>query len=454
MAANRRNFSTRATVAAPSRKWSTAEISTSKKSKKPANLRGFSNRKERFTNLLEELSTAFARTPYNGISEQIETWLQRIGLSLGLDRSVMAEFIPQRGFQVVHQWTREGFPPMPLLLGEEVIPWISGKVLSGETFVAHSLSSLPLEAVRDRNFWRNSPLAPKAAVLTPLITDGEVIGAITFGDCKENRRWTPQQVRRFKLVANIFGSALARQRAAVALISFREQVAHASRATLMGETAASIAHELNNPLGAILANAEAAQAILEDEPLDRNQIREIVNDIITAERRASDYIDKVRSVFRNHEIRSESLEVSSLVQSVIEILQGVLVSKSITLQTELDPSVPKIYADKVGIEQVILNLLRNSIDAVSDAASKEINLQVLRVDEASAAISVADSGPGIPESIRHAIFEPLFTTKAHGMGMGLAIVKSIVNSQGGRITVDPVNEKGAIIRFTVPIARS
>src|SRR5260370_37795694 len=160
--------------------------------------------KESFLSVLERLSVRFARVSSAEVGSEIELWMERVARSLGLDRSVIAEFLPRGGgLQVLYQWPREEFPRMPMYLADDRVPWMVTKVRKGETVVVSSIHSLPRGSRRDRAHM-TSPVGSKAAVAVPFVIDNEIIGAISFGDLKHQRRWPPILIRRLRLVGDIF----------------------------------------------------------------------------------------------------------------------------------------------------------------------------------------------------------------------------------------------------------
>jgi signal transduction histidine kinase len=410
--------------------------------------------REPFSVVLEQISSAFARVSPGEIGPQIEHWLKKICDSLGLDRSVVAEFLPEKGgLQVLHQWTREGYPPMPMYLADEIIPWITSRLRAGETFVMPSVRSLPAEADRDREFVL-SPTGPKASVVMPLEIGGKVIGGVTFGDFHGERRWSPALLRRFKLISNIFANAIARQRSAIESKRLQEEAQKLANFALLGEMTAAMVHELNHPLGAILANAQTARHMLERASPNLASLREVVDDIIAGERRANDYMQRVRSVFGNNQLRTEPLQIDELLTAVASLVQSDMLMRSISLQIDVEAGLPSIKADRTGIEQVMLNLLRNAADAIATGNSsiRYVRVRAFQQDLNCVTVAVSDTGGGIDQKNFDMIFEPLFTTKEKGTGMGLTIVRSIVESHGGAIRVSTSPGPGATFEFTVPVS--
>jgi len=368
---------------------------------------------------------------------------------------VIAEFLPEGGgLQVLYQWTREEFPPMPMYLADDLVPWMVTKVRKGETVVLSSIRSLPRNASGDR-VHMTGPFGSKAAVAVPFVIDNKIIGAISFGDLKHKRRWSPTLIRRLKLVADIFANALARQRSATQSNRVRERADSAAKFALLGEMAAAITHELNHPLGAILANAQAAHSMLGRARPRPNlaKLNEIIDDIISGERRASSYVERVRSLFKDKKPCSETLDVSQVIEETTLLVREDMLMRGISLQIDLDASLPDVGADRTGIEQVILNLLRNAADAVTigDSNSRRIKVSASRRDPNQVAIAVSDTGNGIDQKILGSVFEPLFTTKEKGAGMGLSIVRSIVESHGGEVRIRSNSEQGTTFEFTLPV---
>src|SRR5271167_1763805 len=306
---------------------------------------GSPDEKESFLSVLERLSSRFARVSSAEVGSEIEPWMERVGRSLGLDRSVIAEFLPERGgFQVLYQWTREGFSPMPMYFANDRVPWIAAKVRSGETVVVPSIRSLPRNARGDK-VHMTGPGGSKSAVVVPFYIDEEVIGAISFGDLKHRRRWSPVLIRRLKLVADIFANALARQRSATQSNKMRERVGSATKFAALGEMAAAMTHELNHPLGAILANAQAARSMLGRTRPDLAKLSEIVDDIISGERRASSYVERVRSLFKDKKPCSETLDIGQVIERTTLLVREDMLMRGISLLIDVDKGLPDVAAD-------------------------------------------------------------------------------------------------------------
>ena len=230
------------------------------------------------------------------------------------------------------------------------------------------------------------------------------------------------------------------------------ELAHINRFSTAGELTASIAHEINQPLGAILANAETAQSILTSPRPDIAELNNIVDDIIHDDRRASEVIRRMRSLLRKAPFETKNFDLNELVRETLEFLAGLAIARKVELDSLLMPVALPIMGDRVQLQQVILNLVVNAIDAMANTSgdSRKVNFRTSRVDNFGE-LSISDSGPGIPEDKLKKIFEPFFTSKAEGMGMGLSIARTIVEAHNGRIWAENQPGGGALFRIRLAL---
>lgn len=232
----------------------------------------------------------------------------------------------------------------------------------------------------------------------------------------------------------------------------RQKLQQASRLGMLGELAASIAHEVNQPLGAILSNADAAAMLMElpEPPLD--EVREILSDIRRDDMRASEVIRQVRSVVARGETHIVPLHPGDLANGVAAMVRHDCKRRSISLKCEIADKLPQICGEKVRIEQVMLNLLLNAMDTLNEAEQdkRHIHMAVTLADDGMVDISVTDSGTGIPPDLIERIFESFFSTKSEGMGLGLALSRSIAESHGGKLLARNVTGGGACFHFILP----
>jgi PAS domain S-box-containing protein len=247
-----------------------------------------------------------------------------------------------------------------------------------------------------------------------------------------------------------------RKRAESEAQSRRLELAHAGRVSTMGQLASALAHELSQPLGAILRNAEAAELILQQAPLDEQELHAILADIRNDDQRAAAVIDRMRSMLKRRDLEFEPLPVPQLVEQITSLLRNEMLTRRVTLQLDIPSYVPRVRGDRVHLQQVLINLLVNGADAMDGVGHEPRRLDICArlADEQTVTLAVRDSGPGISESHLPRLFEPFFTTKSSGMGMGLAISKAIVESHGGRIWAENNAEGGATVSFTLKVADS
>ena len=246
-----------------------------------------------------------------------------------------------------------------------------------------------------------------------------------------------------------------RKRAEVQAEQDRAALSHMTRVSLLGQLSASIAHQLNQPLASILGNAEAAQKMLEREPVDLPELREICADIVTEDHRAAQVIRRLRVLFKRGEPQFEPLDLNDLVRDTIELTRNMLTSRHVTLWTQLAPTLPLIAGDRVQLQQLLLNLIVNATDAMDGLTEAERVLTIstsLCVDAVS--LCVADRGPGVATEALGKLFEPFWSTKAGGMGMGLAICRSIADAHRGSLAVTNAPEGGAVFCVLLPTLAS
>ena len=229
------------------------------------------------------------------------------------------------------------------------------------------------------------------------------------------------------------------------------EVARMNRRAVAGEMSASIAHEVNQPLTAILSNAEAALDLLRAKNIDLAKVRDIVTDIIDEDTRASEVVSRIRKLLGKGEARSEKIDLNQLVNSTLRLLHGEIVKRTANIGTDLAAALPPIAGDPVQLQQVLLNLLINAMDAVGSKPPAERIIDVsTRADGKQAEVRIVDFGQGIAAGDQRRLFEPFFTTKEDGLGLGLSICSTIVKAHGGKLTVEN-NEHGgatATLSFT------
>jgi C4-dicarboxylate-specific signal transduction histidine kinase len=231
----------------------------------------------------------------------------------------------------------------------------------------------------------------------------------------------------------------------------RAELAHLSRVALMGEMSASLAHELNQPLTGIISNSAAGRRLIDAARATLPELRELLTDISADGRRASEVVRGIRSMVKKGEPTRQQMNVNDIITSVVKIVHADAVLRACQVQISLEADLPRIDGDPVQLQQVLLNLVLNGFDAMSDTPVdlRKVMIATESNGDRTIHVSVRDHGSGIPEPLRERLFAPFFTTKTEGLGMGLAIVRSIIESHGGVIEAENASGGGAVFHFTL-----
>src|SRR5262249_36979369 len=227
---------------------------------------------------------------------------------------------------------------------------------------------------------------------------------------------------------------------------------HASRAATMGQLTASIAHEVKQPITATITNAWAALRWLDREPPDLGEVRQTLAHVIKAAVRASDVVERIRDLIKKAPPRKASLGINEAIREVIELTRAEAVKNDVSVQVQLADGLPRIEGDRVQLQQVILNLIVNGIEAMSriDRETRELRISTETIAGGCVLVAVRDSGPGLAPGTLEQIFEPFQTTKPDGLGLGLSICRSIIEAHGGQLWASGNEPRGALFQFTLP----
>ena len=245
-----------------------------------------------------------------------------------------------------------------------------------------------------------------------------------------------------------------RKRAEIEAEKTRQELAHVTRVSAMGELTASLAHELNQPLTGILANAQAARRFLDADPPQVDEVRDILADIVTDDKRAAEVIRRVRDLMRKGDGERTEVDIDVLVREVVKLLGSDTVVRDVTVVLDLRASPAKVFGDRVQLQQVVLNLLLNGMEAVAECRRNErsICVRTRRFGMDRIEVAVEDAGSGLRAGEQDLAFEPFYSTKPTGMGMGLAIARSIIEAHSGAIAAENNPTRGATFRVTLPVA--
>lgn len=242
-----------------------------------------------------------------------------------------------------------------------------------------------------------------------------------------------------------------REQAEIAMLTLRQHLAHATRVATAGELSGALAHELRQPLTSILANAEAASAILGNGAAKPEELRAILDDIARQDRYAADVITRLRSFLQEREPRFEQLDLETVVRDALALTRGPIDRLGVAVNVETGGDHPRVWGDSVQLVQVVLNLILNACESMTHtpAGERELRLQIARQDGQYVQLTIEDQGDGLPLGAEDRIFEPFFTTKETGLGLGLAVGRSIVTAHGGRLWGESNAPRGARFHLLV-----
>jgi C4-dicarboxylate-specific signal transduction histidine kinase len=233
----------------------------------------------------------------------------------------------------------------------------------------------------------------------------------------------------------------------------RRQLAHAGRLAAIGELSASIAHEISQPLAAMLSNAEAGESLVAAGRIQPAELQEIFASIREDDLRASAVIDRMRRMSRREPVEARAVDLNEVVETIVRLTAGLARAHEVTVTTELDKTIPAVKGDFVQMQQVLLNLLMNAIDAVSEVRREKrlITIRTTLQQRDAVEVCVTDAGRGIPAEQLSRVFEPFYSSKPNGLGLGLSISRSIVHAHRGRIWAESHDSGGATFRFSIPV---
>ena len=401
----------------------------------------------RFEKLLSSLSIAFNHLSAGDFDRDVERALQRVVDFLGVDHGSLIEFSRDGG--AVRSWSIEEW------MDVGAFPWMTARLQRGDVVSFAELDMLSDEAAVDRRSYLAHGVKPAVAV--PLMAGNTVVGGLVFSAGDRERTGSDELLlmQQLHLVGEVFAHALSRKQGEHEAQRLRQELAHIGRVSAMGELTASLAHELNEPLAAILSNAQAAQRLLAVDVVDLAEMREILVDIVADDKRAAAVIRRLRVLLKKGDLEFSPLAVNEIVEEVAGLVKGDAGIRQVSMRLELTPGLPSVSGDRVQLQQVVLNLVLNALEALSPpwSGARTVVIRTAWDGDDTVTVAVQDSGTGITEKDTDRIFEPLYTTKPEGLGMGLAIARTIVAAHGGRLMATNDDQGGATVRFTLPVGR-
>jgi signal transduction histidine kinase len=352
----------------------------------------------------------------------------------------------------VEVWHKESIDVPEFEAASRERTFLPGIGLPGRVWFSREPAYIP-DVVHDSNFLR-APIAARealhAAFAFPILLGGEVLGVMEFFS-HEIRPPDRDLLNVMATIGTQIGQFIEGKQAENAFHHAQAELAHVTRVATLGEMTASIAHEINQPLAALVTNATAGLHWLAAQKLE--EARQSVEFVIADGHRAGEIIGRIRALAKKAPARRDWVDVNETILEVIALARSEVHSNGVSLQTRLGDDLPLIVGDRIQLQQVILNLMINAIEAMHGIgdAPRELLISSAKNDSQSVVVAVRDSGPGLNPDSLDRLFHAFYTTKPQGMGMGLAISRSIVETHGGRLWATANVPHGAVFQFTLPI---
>jgi signal transduction histidine kinase len=402
----------------------------------------------------ETLAALLTRERAADRNRVIEAGLREMGEILGADGATLWErVLNEQAFLKTHRWVATELWMPPDRADGSSLPWTVAQVAGGSVVRFASFSDLPPQAEGDLPALRS--IGVRSMMVVPLTVSGAVVRALCFATAREAHDFPEALIPRVKVLGEVFASVLARDEAHRREQEARAQAAHATRVGAIGVFAATLIHELTQPLAASLANAETGVRLLAAPQPDLDELRATLADIVADGRRAGDLVQKLRRLLRHGEVERVELDPGELLDDALHLVCREAKVRGVQIRLEIVQALPKVTGDRVQLQQVVLNLLSNAIDAVTagDSTARDVAVVADRCGD-GVSVEVRDSGAGMDAQTLARIFQAFFTTKPKGMGLGLSISRTIIEAHGGTLSARSAPGQGATFRIELPVRRS
>ena len=390
----------------------------------------------KFETLVADLSSRFSGLSEDQIDGEIEVWLRRLVEMLEVDRSSFSEVLPSGGLSLTHTYGTPGSDAYPKCVAQTELPWLTQQFAAGHIVVLCRVpDDLPAEATAERRHFVE--VGMKSGIGIPIFIAGSLVCVLTFVAFRAGRSWPKELIARLQLAGEVFANAIARRQAKRRFEQQQNELAHVARVAAMGELAAVIAHELDQPLTAIVSNAEAARYFLTqqgEQPPNLAEANEALKDVVDSAMLAAEIVKRERRLLRKAQLNVETVDLNEAVRDIELFIRAEARQAGAKVVVDLVPGLPAVAGDRVQLQQVILNLARNGVQAMRDQPGDSRELFIRTASgSGEVTLTITDAGPPADAVLLEKMFEPFYTTKTNGLGMGLAISRSILEAHHGRI---------------------
>lgn len=385
--------------------------------------------------------------------------LRLIGQFMEAERVGMLDRVPGDAvFRSIQSWHADGLAP-PFGLGDTPdFPWVLQRLATGNIVRLPRFNDLPPEADGDRVALQASGMRSLLAV--PISVSGKVTGALWMARTRLEHEWPDALISGVRLLAEVFGALHARDSierrklaAEVEAAHWRERLAHLVRVHTAGDMSIALAHEITQPLGAIENYAMAARRRVSQDAPDKAHVLELLDKTIAQATRAGDVITRMRSMVQRHELETKLIDIEHAVAGCVAMVKMDCELREIELRMSVESGLPLVKVDEIHLQQVVLNLLRNAMQAIEQGgAARVVRVAIALAPSQEVRVEIADTGTGIAEGDLERIFESFYSTKMNGLGIGLSICRKLIEAHGGRLWASHDPGGGAVFRFTIPIA--
>jgi signal transduction histidine kinase/integral membrane sensor domain MASE1 len=402
----------------------------------------------RFEEVLSSIAGSFLRLTDHALA--LRTSLTRVSEFFDADYLALVQFGDAAEFECENEWSGPGVVNLKAGAAWRRFPAAMARALNGEAVVWMSADAIPNTAAQD--FLSFDEFGFRFLVILPFATGHTVHSALVLATTGD-RVLSESDLVQLRLIADVIATARARRRAELDAQRSRHEVAQIARRASMGELASALAHQLNQPLAGIMANAQAAQRLIGSSTPEANDVHEGLVDIVEDCRRASDVVQRVRDMVAPSKVQMAPLDLADVVREVAMLLASDTLIRRVRLSLEFGGEATPIRGDRVLLQQAVLNVIVNAIDAVAEqrVGDRVVTVWTGSSGSSHARIRVRDHGAGLPPGSEAQVFEPFFSTKATGLGMGLAIARSIIESHGGTIQLDS-EATGVEVTISLPVA--